>query len=125
VASDPRRPDAVNPSDRGIEPWITRRRFLIGMGAAAAATIPTPAFAALDCDPLTTPKSFLGIAPTPRSVLGFPLGVRREVTSRESSLYIDAVAAATDRVVAGTYGTSVEGRPLRYAVVGRPDNVTP
>lgn len=126
MASDSRHPGAADPREPGAGPWITRRRFLIGtMGAAAAATIPTPAFAALDCDPLGTPKSFRGVAPTPRSVLGFPLGVRREVTSRESSLYIDAVAAATNRVAAGTYGTSVEGRPLRYAVVGRPDVVTP
>ena len=105
-----------------------RRRFLVGtIGAAAAVALPRPgdALAAIGCDPLAEPKRFRGVAPSPRQILGFPLGRRREVTSRESARYLDALAAATKRVVTGTYGSSVRGRPLRYAIVGRPEHVTP
>ena len=31
---------------------------------------------------------------------------------------------ASDRVTSGTAGFSVEGRPLRYAIVGAPGHVT-
>jgi hypothetical protein len=120
-------------SDRRDQRWeITRRGFLLGsMGAAAAASLPWPRTAlasptaAGGCDPIATPKSFRGVVPSPKDVLGFRLGAKREVTSEESAAYLDAVAGATSRVVTGSYGTSWQGRPLRYAIVGRPGNVTP
>ena len=90
---------------------------------ALASLFPAGALAQASCDPFLTPPSFRGVTPKAETVLGFPLG-SREVTSAESDRYVDAVAAASDRVVSGTLGFSVEGRPLKYAIVGRPQNVT-
>ena len=42
----------------------------------------------------------------------------------ESDAYLQAVADASPRVTAGTAAVSWQGRPLRYAIVGRPGNVT-
>jgi hypothetical protein len=79
--------------------------------------------AAPACDAIQTAKSFRGDVPTAKRVLGFDLG-SREVTSAESNRYVDAVDAASPRVVSGTLATSWQGRPLRYALVGKPGNVT-
>jgi hypothetical protein len=38
---------------------------------------------------------------------------------------VDAVDAASDRVVSGTFGSSWQGREMRYVLVGNPENVTP
>ncbi|MFL5737284.1 MAG: M14 family zinc carboxypeptidase [Actinomycetota bacterium] len=106
---------------------ISRRVFLGGsIGAAAATTLPwpRPAFAANGCDPLSTPKHFRGDVPSPKDVLGFDLGVDREVTAAESRKLVQAIARSTNRVVTGRYGRSVRGRPLQYAIVGTPENVT-
>jgi hypothetical protein len=80
--------------------------------------------AAPACHPIQTPPSFRGEVPTAEQVLGFSLG-SQEVTSAESNAYVDAVDAASPRVVSGTLGTSWQGRQLRFALVGRPGNVTP
>jgi hypothetical protein len=84
-------------------------------GGAAQAAAPT-------CDPFTTPAQYTEPVPTSQQVLGLKLG-RRELTDDEIYRYLDAVDAASPRVVTGTYATSWEGRPLRYAVVGTPENV--
>jgi hypothetical protein len=42
----------------------------------------------------------------------------------QSDAYVGAIDAASDRVVSGVLGQSVQGRPLRYAIVGRPERVT-
>jgi hypothetical protein len=70
------------------------------------------------------PPSVRGEVPTTEQVLGFALG-SREVTAAESDAYVDAVDAASARVVSGTLGTTWEGRPIRYTLVGSPENVTP
>ena len=77
---------------------VGRRRFLQGSAAAiAAASLPIvragAARAGAACDPLTTPPSFMGTVPSPEDVLGFPVGVDREVTSDEIVQYLNAVAA--------------------------------
>ena len=87
---------------------------------AADASAAAPA----SCDPMQTPPSFRGTVPTSEDVLGFPLG-SREVTAAETNEYVDAVDAASDRVVSGTFGSSWQGREMRYALVGDPDHVTP
>jgi hypothetical protein len=99
--------------------------------AAAVAISPSPlsgstdpAGAATSCHPIRTTPSFRGDVPTAEEVLGFPLG-SQEVTSAESNAYVDAVDRASPRVVSGTLGTSWQGRPLRFALVGKPGNVTP
>ena len=108
-----------------------RSRSLIAVTAALLLTLaaagPTGSQAAAQvasCDPMQTPPSFRGEVPTAEQVLGFPLG-SREVTAAESVAYVDAVDAASARVVSGTVGTTWQGRPIRYALVGNLENVTP
>ena len=79
--------------------------------------------AAPSCDPFT-PPTFRGDVPTGHDVLGFDLG-SQEVTAAQSDAYVAAVDAASPRVVSAVFGQSVEGRPLIYAIVGKPENVTP
>ena len=108
---------------------MKRRRFLQGSAAAAfvvglpvrasRSSAPTPS-----CDPIRTEPHFTGSVPSPIDVLGFALGVEREVTAAESNAYVDAVAAASDRVTSGTCAVSVQGRDIRYAIVGLPEHVT-
>jgi hypothetical protein len=93
---------------------------LVAAGPASSA----PDAQAASCDPIQTPPSFRGEVPTAERVLGFPLG-SQEVTAAEADAYVTAVDAASARVVSGTLGTSWQGRPLRYTLVGRPENVTP
>jgi hypothetical protein len=81
-----------------------------------------PAAAQAPCDPFG-PAAFRGAVPTPKQVIGFDLG-KRDVTTAQSDAYVAAVDAASNRVVAGELGRSVQGRPLRYAIVGRPERVT-
>jgi hypothetical protein len=91
---------------------------------AAASTAVTAASAQVSCDPIQTTPEYLDTVPTGDQVLGFPIG-SQEVTSDESNDYIEAVDAASNRVVSGVAATSVEGRDLDYAIVGDPANVTP
>jgi hypothetical protein len=80
---------------------------------------PTPA----TCDPTQTTPVYRTNLPTPKDVLGFDLG-EREVTSAESDRFLETVDKASDRVVTGTLATTAQGRPLKYAIVGKPANVT-
>lgn len=75
------------------------------------------------CDPFAAP-TYRNVVPSPEEVLGFAIG-EREVTAEEILEYLDAVDAASDRVVTATAATSVQGRPIRYAIVGEPEAVTP
>ncbi|GAA4412944.1 hypothetical protein GCM10023168_35360 [Fodinibacter luteus] len=79
--------------------------------------------AAAPCDPFTSPALDPGV-PTARDVIGIDLG-DRDVTTEESDTYLTAVAAASPNVVDGVLATSVQGRALRYAVVGQEKWVTP
>ena len=90
----------------------------IAPGAQRSTAAPAP------CDPMQTPSVFRGAVPTSEQVLGFPLG-SREVTAAEANAYVDAVDAASDRVVSGTFGATWQGRQLRYTLVGDPKHVTP
>lgn len=65
--------------------------------------------------------------PTPKAVLGFPLGTGQErvVTNDEARTYLGAVDRASDRVVTGVTATSVLGQPLPYAVVSNERHVRP
>lgn len=110
-------------------PELSRRRFLqLTAGAAAVTVVPMPGASAATrgsvCDPLGTPPSFMGSVPKPEDVLGFPLGVDRETTAAEIVGYMNAVGAASNRVMVDTLGSSHQGRPIRYAIVGRPSNVS-
>lgn len=112
----------------------SRRISLAGVTAAALAAA-TPLLAPVaqpatsanapagTCDPFRAPVLAPGV-PTAAEVIGIDLG-DRDVTTAESDRYLQAVADASPRVVDGVLGRSVEGRPLRYAVVGKPDWVRP
>lgn len=89
-----------------------------GTARIAALTVAT------DCTPFGTPASFMGQVPTPENVLGFALG-NQEVTTDQAATLLAAIDQASPRVVTGIAATSVEGRPLHYAIVGREDRVTP
>jgi hypothetical protein len=101
-----------------------RRPILALVAVITAVAIPSVASAAPPCDPMQTTPVFAGEVPTSQEVLGFELG-SREVTAAETNTYVDAVDAASDRVVSGTFGTSWQGREMRYTLVGKPANVTP
>ena len=88
--------------------------LLAGSGTATAAPPP--------CDPFG-PATFRGQVPTPQQVIGINLG-DRDVTTAESDAYVAAVDAASPRVVSGSLAKSVQGRDLRYAIVGNPDRMT-
>lgn len=91
-----------------------------GLQPVAATTVAAQA----SCDPFATTPTYLGEVPTSNEVLGFSLG-SQEVTAEQSDTYLEAIDDASDRVVSGTAGTSWQGRPLRYAIVGLPENVEP
>ena len=69
------------------------------------------------CDPFRSPIIDPDV-PTAQEVIGLDLG-DRDVTTEESDRYLQAVSEASPRVVDGVLGRSWNGRPLRYAVVGR------
>ena len=91
--------------------------------AASAVPGSVGAEAPAQCDPFTSPALDPSV-PTARDVIGIDLG-DRDVTTQESDDYLTAVAAASPNVVDGVLATSVQGRPLRYAVVGQEKWVTP
>ena len=104
------------------------RHLVVAVAAVSAARDAPPRRAprqrlrrAIPCRRLRTSAAR---CPRRSEVLGFPLG-SREVTAAETNAYVDAVDAASDRVVSGTFGTSWQGRQLRYTLVGDPENVTP
>ena len=106
--------------------WGVMRGRLFALATAAvlplAAAVPAmPAASAqpATCDPTETTPHYRGEVPAPRDVLGFDLG-SRPATSAESDRYLESVAAASDRVVAGTLAISAQGRPLKYAIVAPP-----
>jgi Zinc carboxypeptidase len=105
-----------------------RRRFLQGSAAVAATALPIvrigAAKAGAGCDPFATTPSFMGTVPDPESVLGFAIGVDQEIAAADAGTYIDAVAGASGRVRAGKVGDSVQGRAIRYAIVGRAANIS-
>jgi hypothetical protein len=86
---------------------------VIAVGPAAQAT----------CDPFTSP-AYAGNAPSPEDVLGFSLG-SQEVTDHQIVTYLDAIDAGSTAVTTAKAATSVQGRAIKYAIVGKPSNVTP
>ena len=98
-----------------------KRTIALALGLVLALAAPAAAQTTAACDPFT-PAEFRGDVPTPREVIGIDLG-ERDVTVAESDRYLRAVAITGRRVISGSLGASVQGRPLLYAVVGRPENL--
>jgi len=107
---------------------VRRPTSLAAVLATVAACVPTLlggiAEAAASCEPFEAVPSFRAEVPKAEEVIGFPLG-ERDVTTAESDAYLRAVSAASPRVVDGVLARSVQGRELRYAIVGKPGNMTP
>jgi Zinc carboxypeptidase len=101
---------------------LVRRLASLIAAILVAVLVPLPPDADAGSCPIETQPEYSGSVPSGRDVLGFRLG-RHEVTTDQAYTYLDAVDAASDRVVTGTYATSVQGRPLRYAIVGHPENL--
>jgi hypothetical protein len=107
----------ARPTPKRLPATVTALFLLVSVLSAR----PTAAQAA--CHPIQTTPFFANVVPTAHEVLGFDLGTR-EVSVAESDSYLKAIDDASDRVTSGTAGSSVEGRPLRYAIVGAPEHVT-
>jgi hypothetical protein len=110
-------------SSRATTKWSAA---IAGLAIAVPLFVTAPAGAQVEpstCDPFIAPDLDPSI-PTAREVIGIDLG-DRDVTTAESDAYLQAVSAASPLVVDGILATSVEGRPLRYAVVGQPQWVRP
>jgi hypothetical protein len=101
------------------------RRIIAALAVAAGALVATAPQAAAQaaCDPFG-PAQFAGGVPTPKQVLGFDLG-KKDVTTAESDAYLQAVDRSSNRVTSGVAATSVQGRPLRYAIVGDAARTSP
>ncbi|MGZ8570749.1 MAG: M14 family zinc carboxypeptidase, partial [Actinomycetota bacterium] len=116
--------------ERRPEPRSVRfgRRDFLAISAATTAAVTLPAARALAdttrCHPTRTEPAFRGRVPTPTEALGFEFGVAREVGIEEAYRYLDIVGSTSDRVRIRTYGRSTQGRPLRYAIVGRPEHIS-
>ncbi|TDB82407.1 carboxypeptidase [Actinomadura sp. KC216] len=97
----------------------------VSLAVPAALTAPAgtaaaqPPLAPSGCDPTQTEPVYRGEVPSPKQVLGFELG-ERQATAAESDKYLETVAAKSERVISGTLARSAQGRPLKYAIVGRP-----
>jgi hypothetical protein len=102
---------------------MSRRSLLAAVFAVVAAAVMPAAALAAPCDPIQTTPHFRGEVPSPQQVLGFPIGAQ-EVTAAQINQYIAAVDTASSHVTSGTFATSWEGRPLKYTIVGNPENVT-
>ncbi|MBO2446725.1 hypothetical protein J4573_06460 [Actinomadura barringtoniae] len=85
----------------------------------SAAAQASPSSAPSSCDPTQTTPVYRGKVPSPKQVLGFELG-DKEATAAESDKYLEAVSSSSERVISGTLARTAQGRPLKYAIVGRP-----
>ncbi|WUH96798.1 M14 family zinc carboxypeptidase [Spirillospora sp. NBC_00431] len=99
--------------------------FLMAASLAVPAAVAAPAAAQppappAGCDPTQTAPVYRGKVPSPKQVLGFELG-ERQATAAESDRYLETVAAKSERVVSGTLAKTAQGRPLKYAIAGRPE----
>ncbi|MFI0485900.1 M14 family zinc carboxypeptidase [Actinomadura sp. 9N215] len=88
--------------------------------ALAAPAVARPQAAPSGCDPTQTAPVYRGKVPSPKQVLGFELG-ERQATAAESDRYLETVAAKSERVLSGTLARTAQGRPLNYAIAGRPE----
>ena len=102
----------------GITAVVSLALSFNGVATAAPVTQPAAATASARCDPVSTKPHYRGTVPTPQQVLGFRLGTR-EATNAEIGRYWAAADHASDRVQTGVFAHSTQGRPLRYALVGK------
>ncbi|WP_433477963.1 M14 family zinc carboxypeptidase [Spirillospora sp. CA-142024] len=107
---------------RSWTPLVTAVSLAVAASFAAPAAA-QPAAPAAGCDPTRTAPIYRGKVPSPKQVLGFDLG-ERQASAAESDRYLETVAAKSERVVSGTLATTAQGRPLKYAIAGRPELIS-
>ncbi|WP_433468114.1 M14 family zinc carboxypeptidase [Spirillospora sp. CA-128828] len=107
---------------RSWTPLVTAVSLAVAASFAAPAAA-QPAAPAAGCDPTQTAPVYRGKVPSPKQVLGFDLG-ERQASAVESDRYLETVAAKSERVVSGTLATTAQGRPLKYAIAGRPELIS-
>lgn len=106
---------------------VSRRSVLLGVLGGAGLVVARPVLgatpaAAAAADPFG-PTAYAGRVPSPAALFGADFGAR-DLTADEILRYVDAVGAASDRVVTGRLSRRTrEGREMAYAVVGRPEHV--
>jgi hypothetical protein len=110
-------------SSRATTRWSAA---IAGLAIAVPLFVTSPAGAQTEpptCDPFGAAVLDPSV-PTAREIIDIDLG-DRDVTTAESDAYLRAVSAASPLVTDGILATSVEGRELRYAVVGQPQWIRP
>jgi Zinc carboxypeptidase len=106
---------ALAPVLRARLALVAHAGLALALVAALAGSAPARAAGQRAC-----PAPAAASVPTWEDVNGFPLG-SREATDEQVLRYVRAVGHTSSRVRSGVYGTSVEGRPLPYAIAGDPD----
>lgn len=104
----------------GITAVATVALGLSGVAVATPSALERAAVAG--CDPVATKAHYRGAVPSPRQVLGYPLG-DHPATNNEIGRYWGVVDGTSDRVRTGVFAHSWQGRPLRYALVGTPQTL--
>ncbi|MEX2402217.1 MAG: M14 family zinc carboxypeptidase [Rhodothermales bacterium] len=85
-----------------------------------ATSVAAQAVLPFDLDvPVEGIERYAADVPTPEEVIGHRIGTRH-TEPHQVVEYFHAVAAASDRIVVRTHGTTYEGRPLVHAVVATP-----
>jgi hypothetical protein len=106
---------------------IVRSIAVAGASVALVAGWSAPAVAKPKLPPCSTTPAYDSRVPTPQSVLGFPLGLGQPqpVTSAQIVRYVEAVDAASDRVISFDVGATWAGRPLKAAIVSSRKHMRP
>ena len=102
-------------------------RGIVAMTACVALVAAWSAPAVAQPPPCPTVPTYDASVPTPQSVLGFPLGIGQTepVTSEQILRYMQAVDAASERVISFDIGTTWGGRPLKVAIVSSREHMRP
>jgi len=102
-------------------------RGIVAMAASMALVAAWSAPAVAQLPSCATAPTYDSRVPTPQSVLGFPLGIGQPqpVTGEQIVRYVQAVDAASDRVISFDIGTTWGGRPLKVAIVSSREHMRP
>ena len=102
--------------------WQAIGAVALCIGAVAVAADSTPLFAPLSDQTSLELPTLDPAVPAPQEFLGYPIGKRFTHYERILS-YLDALAAASDRVSTWEIGRTYEDRPLRLVAISSPENI--
>jgi Zinc carboxypeptidase len=101
--------------------WTAAAAALAAAGATAS-QVPAGLLAPLSNGEVLDLPAIDDRVPRPDQFLGYPIGSRFTHWERISA-YFDALAATSPRVKVWEYGRTYEGRPLKLAAIGSPENL--